>query len=268
MSINDTELFQSFCRRYFNRVVREHFTDITNDDPDTLDIDAPRQLSKRLCTHKDDDSFMLTLGRLLLWWFEMKGLFDEPFYGIPSTEFQINYTIFPQLKLHFREDKYEAAINNRRPARSEVSVRQREDNYSTTNINTLATKIKNDFATGVPFNYRKGREIWTYIDKIKGYYFKVPADSELDAKKIIEAAYRIQDDVEPDWSEFLKKNTSEKNYSIQEYVLVMGENVKKPKRRPIARVHFAYAELFIPGKTQPIILVDRTGTKAGALKVT
>ena len=266
MALNDIELFQSFCRKYFNRVVKEHFSDITDDNPDALDVDAPRQLSKRLCLHKDDDSVLLTLARLLLWWFEMKGLFDEPFYGIPSTEFHINYTIFPQLKLHFREDKYEAAVNNRKQARSEVSVRWREENYSTSNINALATKVKNDFATPV-FNYKKGREIWTYVDKSKGYHFKVAAEDEADAKKIIEAAYRIQDDVEPDWEEFLKRNTAKKNYNVQETVAIMGEIVKKPKKRPIARVHFAYAELFIPGATQPVILVDRTGTKAGALKI-
>ena len=47
----------------------------------------------------------------------------------------------------------------------------------------------------------------------------------------------------------------------------MGETIKKPKKRPIATVKFAYAELFIPGTTKPIILVDRTGTKAGAIKI-
>ncbi|NJL53092.1 MAG: hypothetical protein HC930_14505 [Hydrococcus sp. SU_1_0] len=47
---------------------------------------------------------------------------------------------------------------------------------------------------------------------------------------------------------------------------VMGEVIKKPKKRPVAKVEFAYAELFIPGTIKPIVLVDMTGTKSGAIK--
>jgi hypothetical protein len=89
---------------------------------------------------------VLTVGRLLIWWVEARGLFDEYIYGIPSTDFEITHTYYPQVKLHFREDKYEASTNSRRPARSEVSFRWREDDYSTANINSLATKVVADFA--------------------------------------------------------------------------------------------------------------------------
>lgn len=49
-------------------------------------------------------------------------------------------------------------------------------------------------------------------------------------------------------------------------VRVLGDTKTKPKKRPTATVKFAYAELFIPGLTKPIILADATGTKIGALK--
>ena len=92
MSRQDVEYFQSFIRRYVNRAVREHFADVTGDDDDSLSIDVPRQAIKRICLHKDTDPITLTIGRLLIWWIEAKGLFNEVIYGIPSTDFEISNT--------------------------------------------------------------------------------------------------------------------------------------------------------------------------------
>ena len=266
MSRQDVEYFQSFIRRYVNRAVREHFSDVTGDDDDSLSIDVPRQAIKRICLHKDTDPITLTIGRLLIWWIEAKGLFNEVIYGIPSTDFEISNTYYPQVKLHFREDKYRAATNNRRPARSEVSFRWRETNYSTTNVNQLVNKIYADFVSPV-FYYERGRTLYTYTDKQLGYQFQVTANSENDAKKIIEQTIRVQDNIEPDWQDKLRVHNDNKNYAIPGTVTVMGDIKQKPKRRPIARVEFKYAELFIPGTTKPIVLVDRTGTKPGALRI-
>lgn len=266
MASNDIELFQSFCRKYFNRTVKEHFKDVTNDDPDTLSRSVPRQLIKRICLHKDNDPIILTVGRLLIWWVEAKGLFDEYIYGIPSTDFEITHTYYPQVKLHFREDKYQAANNNRRPARSEVSFRWREDDYSTTNINSLATKIVNDFTKPL-FFFSRGKKLFSYVDRTKGYFFNVTTDDESDAKKIIKQVINVQDPGEPDWDGKLKYHEDKINYLLPGTVRVLGETKAKPKKRPTAIVRFAYAELFIPGLTKPIILVDRTGTKAGAIKI-
>jgi hypothetical protein len=266
MASNDIELFQSFCRKFFNRTVTEHFRDVTNDDPDTLSRAVPRQLIKRICLHKDKDPIVLTVGRLLIWWVEARGLFDEYIYGIPSTDFEITHTYYPQVKLHFREDKYEASTNSRRPARSEVSFRWREDDYSTANINSLATKVVADFANP-PFFFKRGKKLFSYVDKTKGYFFNVTTDDEANAKKIIEQVIRIQDEVEPDWEHKLKYHEDKINYLLPGTVRVLGDTKAKPKKRPTATVKFAYAELFIPGLTKPIILVDRTGTKGAAIKI-
>lgn len=116
------------------------------------------------------------------------------------------------------------------------------------------------------FFYKKGRLAWTYWDDEKGYRFTIYADDETNAKKIIEQTIRIQDDVEPDWENKLREHKSSVNYSQPGTVRVMGETIRKPKKRPIATVKFSYAELFIPGLIKPIILLDRTGTKATALR--
>jgi hypothetical protein len=122
MSTNDVELFQSFCRQYVNRLVREHFRDVSSDDPDGLSRSSPRPLIKRICLHKDNDSLILTIGRLLFWWVEARGLIEEYIYGLPSTDFEIKHTYYPQVQLHFREDRYSAADNERIPIRALVNA--------------------------------------------------------------------------------------------------------------------------------------------------
>lgn len=265
MPNGDIELIQSFLRKYVNKSVKEHFKDVIGNDDASLSLNVPRQAIKRVCLHKDTDTLTLSLLRLLIWWVEARGLLDEYIYGIPSTDFEISNTYYPQVKLHFREDKIEAASNTRRPARGEVSFRWRETSYTTTNINILANKIKQDFAQPI-FFYKRGRELWTYADKSKGYYFQMTVDDEANAKKIMEQVMRIQDDVEPDWDSYLREHKDKKNYAIQKTVRVKGETIKSPKKRPIAIVKFAYAELFIPGTVKPLILVDTTGTKAKAIQ--
>lgn len=265
MSRQDVENFQSFVRKYVNRAVKEHFRDIDGNDDASLSLDVPRQAIKRVCLHKDTDPIVLTVGRMLIWWVEAKGLFDEYIYGIPSTDFEISNTYYPQVKLHFKEDKYIAATSERKPIRGEVSFRWRETDYTTANIRAIANKVYADFVQPV-FYYQRGRELWSYADKSKGDYFQMTVDSEATAKKVIEQVIRVQEEREPDWDKYLRKHEDKRNYTTQETIRVMGEVVKKPKKRPVGRVEFQYAELFIPGMTKPIILVDHTGNKINAIR--
>ena len=265
MSRQDVEHFQSFCRKWINRTVREHFKDLPANNDGSLDTNLPRGVIRTVCLHKDTDPIMLTVGRLLVWWVEARGLMDEFIYGIPSTDFEIKHTYYPQVKLHFKEDRYESSTNNRKPVRSEITFRWRSEDFSTQNINALATKIHNDFAKPV-FFYNKGRDCFTYWDDQKGYRFTVYVQSELEAKKIIEQVIRIQDEEEPDWETHLREHKSNENFTIAEYVRIMGENKRKPKRRPIGTVRYQYTELFIPRMTKPIILSDATSYRPQALK--
>lgn len=88
----DVKFFQSFCRKYVNRIVRLHFSDLGTVEETNLSLDSPRQATKKLLLHQADDPLMLTIGRLLFWWLETKDLLDEYIYGIPSTDFEIKHT--------------------------------------------------------------------------------------------------------------------------------------------------------------------------------
>jgi hypothetical protein len=264
MASNDIELFQDFCRRYFNRTINAHFKDVEGTDDDSLSRSVPRSLIKRVCLHKDKDPIILTVGRLLIWWVEARGLFEEFIYGIPSTDFEIKHTYYPQVQLHFQEERYDAADNDRIPVRSRIAFRWRETDYGTASIQALANKIKADFGT-LPFAYGKGRDCWTYWDDEKGYQFTVYVQNEAQAKSVISQVINLQDSGTPDWDNKLREHKSNVDYTVPGTVRVMGETRRKPRKRPVATVKFAYAELFIPGVVKPIILIDRTGTKAGAL---
>ena len=232
---NETEVFQSFCQKYVNKAVKKHFKDVPSNTTEGLSLAVPRQAIKRICLHQDSDSLLLTIGRMLVWWVEARGLFDEFIYGVPSTDFEISHTYYPQVKLHFREEKYEAIDNDRRPARGEVSFRWMETDFSTINIDKLTDKIEREFTAPV-FFYQRGRELWSYADKSKGHYFKMTVDGEETAKKVIEKVIRLQDNTEPEWDKYLKFHQDKKNYNITDTVRVEGETIRKPKKRPVAKV--------------------------------
>jgi hypothetical protein len=265
MASNDVEIVQSFIRKYINKTIKAHFKDVSGDDESSLSKGAPRSAIKLVCLHKDTDPITLTAIRLLIWWVEARGLLEEFIYGIPSTDFEIKHTYYPQVKLHFRENRYTSADNDRIPIRSEISFRWRSTDYSTANINSLKNKIKADFINPL-FSFGRGKDCWTYWDDEKGYRFTVYVQSEAQAKKIIGQAIGIQDSEVPDWDNRLREHKNNVNYTVPGTVTVMGETRRKPKKRPVGTVEFAYAELFIPGVIKPIVLLDHTGTKLGALE--
>jgi hypothetical protein len=248
-----------------NKAIKEHFKDVTGDDEGSLSKAAPRSAIKLVCLHKDSDPITLTAIRLLIWWVEARGLMDEFIYGIPSTDFEIKHTYYPQVQLHFKEDTYEAANNNRIPIRSAISFRWRSDDFSTASINALKNKIKADFITPI-FSFNRGKDCWTYWDDQKGYRFTVYVQNETEAKKIIGQIISIQDTEIPDWDNKLREHKSNVNYTTPGTVRVMGETRRKPRKRPVGTVKFAYAELFIPGVVKPIVLIDHTRSKLGALE--
>lgn len=260
MASNDIELFQSFCRKFFNRTVNEHFKDVVNDDPDTLSRGVPRQLIKRICLHKDNDPIVLTVGRLLIWWVEARGLLDEFIYGIPSTTFHETVRFQPQIKLFWREATKEAALDNRYPARAVYTVRFKGGVSSKTDIVALRNKVGRIFGGSTPHSFTKGREKYSYRDKEKGYEFIITALNKQEAKSVINALLEIQGD-NPLEEALLTTSTTDRNWNAVETIRVNGQAYKKPKQRPIAKVHFTHAELAVHGMARDITLVSNLASR-------
>lgn len=258
MSKQDVENFQSFCRKYINKVVRKHFADITEDDPDSLSVSSPRQVIKRVCWHKDTDPLMLTIGRLLIWWVEARGLIDEFIYGIPSTDFHETNKFLPQITLYWRESNSSARANGRMPIKAKYTVRWKGDYATVNDINRIRTKIDIIFNRPTRHKFVKGTEKYSYYDQEKGYRLIVTARDETEAKDVINKLLEIQGDNPLD-SNLLGKNTKEANWNTTETIRVNGSNYKKPRRRPIGTVLFDKAEFKVHGMTHDILLTNHMG---------
>lgn len=255
MSRQDAEFFQSFCRKYVNKAVRNHFSDISNVADDDLSLSNPRQTTKKLLLHKDTDPIMLTIGRLLFWWLETKGLLDEYIYGIPASNFHESVRFKPQIKLFWREKTEDARTNNRYPARAEYSIRYR-GNYATVNdLKLLTAKLALVFNNPTTHSFWKGREKYSYRDKDKGYEFIITARDETEAKDVINHLLEVQGD-NPLNEALLTRSTKDKNWNAKETVRVGGETFTKPKERPIAEVWFTHAQLSVHGMTKDKTLVS------------
>ncbi|NJP21759.1 MAG: hypothetical protein HC763_25245, partial [Hydrococcus sp. CRU_1_1] len=64
-NFTSTEQFQDVNKRIWNQLIREYFRDVSASD-DNLDLTTPRQALLKACLHSEDDSLLLTIGRMNL----------------------------------------------------------------------------------------------------------------------------------------------------------------------------------------------------------
>lgn len=253
----ETERFQDFCRKYINRKVREHFSDL-GDERWQPNFEVDRHFTRWVCTHQDNDPLTLTVGRLLVYFFKIQGLLDEPIYAVPSTRLQQTVQTIPQVIINFQESVRDARANKRprHPLTAQHYIRFNGDFSSEAEVERIARKVRDLFATPV-FGFNKGRIKYTYYDKPKGHLFIVSSFTELEAKNVIEKMLAIINEV-PDWSK-LTESRSNADFTTTEYITVNGKRHKKPQRRPLGKVHFLSAELHVNGLSSNIHLLDLSG---------
>ena len=132
----------------------------------------------------------------------------------------------------------------------------------------LATKINSELGGSTPYKWKKGRELWAYVDPIRGYHTQVNAWNKQEAKDVLGKILSIQSHV-PDWDDHLKdwakRDAINNTPTIPPTDFIYGKSRRRPRRLPIGTVHFKRAELALEGLTDPIILVDLTGAKTNAL---
>jgi hypothetical protein len=253
-----------------NRIVRAEFNDVGNDDW-VKDIATPRASLRVACTHEEADSIDMTILRLWLFFGILRKAqdFHPAIFGIPSTSFQETTKYHPQIHLYF-EEKYSEADPDYKPLRSQVSLRLMNETTDTlTNAESLviANKIKTLFSTSTPFFWKRGKELFSYIDQSKGYYFQLLCFSETEAKKVIEQVLDIRSHT-PEWKLLNKKTNDEPVTSYPTIPItktILGKPYKQPRRRPVGTVYFTHAVLHIHGKPNPVVLVDPDKKFQGAL---
>lgn len=255
------EFLQDITRRVINQEVREWFRDVGPDDWDP-DISTARGALRVGCTHLENDSHLMTVHRLLLFYLAVRKAQDlqASIYGIPSTAFQARRKFKPQIQLYFREDLNDVDAGYS-PLEGEISFRIMGEEYDTLSraeALNYANRIKTLFAIGPGFVWRKGKVMCTYTDWNRGYQLQLLCRDKAEGKRVVEQVLDIQQHT-PDWKKF---NVSENDEPSQAYPtippleVIMGESVRMPRSRPIGDVRFRNAVLIIHGKPNPLALID------------
>lgn len=192
-------------------------------------------------------------------------------YGIPVTTFQDQYRWHhPQIKLAFYETAQEAGYKKSGdlpPVHGQITfalINETEKTMTPAKATIIAEKIKTKFVTGTLFKWNRGKLIATYLDKLKGYDFRLRVKAESDARNIIESVMDIQSH-SPEWSRLTMHESKASFPELPGKELIYGELRRLPRKRPIRTISFRYAEMTIWGVPPAISLVDTTGYRSTPL---
>ncbi|WOB42977.1 hypothetical protein HNI00_07275 [Thermoleptolyngbya oregonensis NK1-22] len=268
-AINPWEQLQDVLMWVHNRRVVREFRDVAPENETWIaNLSTPRSRLRLACTIRDTDTAIMC--QLRMWLFYVicgqASDFHPPLYTMPTDRYQQSVQFAPQVTLYFRED-IEDVEPGYSPIDAEISFRIKNENYNTftpANAQTLANKIRTEFATGRGYVWRKGRVKLTYRRKEQGYQFSVNAFNEAEGVQVINKVLDLQNDTLD--REFLTVSEFSQNPPIvpgQEFIY--GQTRRRPRRRPVGNVRFRYAEVHIWGVQNAITLVDMTGRRRNAL---
>jgi hypothetical protein len=249
--------------KYQNKIIRAEFADIDDDD---LEPTTDRRALRTGCLHQPDDSSIMTLNRLFLFYCVMKKCrdFQMPIYGIPSLAFQEQFSYKPQILLYFQED-YQDVEPGYAPITGEISFRlmnQESHTLTELELTSYANKIRTAFTSGNGFVWKKGKVSCTYTDKEKGYQLRLSVRDKVEGDRLIEQILDIQShSPEADKTNYKENKAPSSAYpTIPTVKSILGKSRKQPRRRPTADVRFRYAVAHIYGLPNPIPLVDISHT--------
>lgn len=269
-NFSPVEQFQDVNKRIWNRIIREYFRDISGLE-DNLDLTTPREALLKACLHKEDDSLMLTIGRMLLFLNGTTYNRDQfPLIaGQAVEEIDSERHYFPSITLYFREDSLNVEPGYQ-PLPMEVSWRLMNESTTTitkAKLTTIANSIKSKFGIGQGYLFKKGKKCIRYRNLTQGYDFKMYAYDTNEAKNLIREILSINGH---SYDETLvltgtiedEAGAFPANPGTQ---TILGKRKNKPRKRPITNVRFRYAYASIKGYNQPIYLYSKSHYKPDAL---
>jgi hypothetical protein len=261
------EHLQDIYRKTINQIVREEFSDVDWAD-DNPDLTTSRSNLKWGCTHKDDDSGVMTQMRTDLFYMVLRKAADlhPPVYGIPSIDFQELVRFHPQITLFFTQDQ-DSVPDDLTPIRAQITFRLMNETPQTmteAKARSLGNEIKNTFGVSGGYRWRKGKYDCSYTDQSKGYYMQLHAYSESEGREVIQKVLSLNEHVLDD-SRLKISPPVGSTAEVTGTQLVYGEQRRKPRRKPVGYVRFRYAQMDLHGLPESIVLIDRTGFYKKAL---
>ena len=271
---SDVEQLQALVRRTLNREVREHFSDLGGDDWDP-EVGTTRGQMRYCLTHKDDDPLLLTVGRMMLYYFTYGRARDlqPPQYSIPTLDYQASHKYRPQIHLMFYQLQSDVDTSldnssiNAQPVQGQISFRlenETSESISMTDLERYANRIKTSFGAAGGYRWHKGKVTVSYFDPSKGYRLKLFCRDKAEGKQLIEQVLDIQQH-SPDWQYMTSVEAEE---PLERYPTIptprtkriLGENREQPRQRPVVQVRYRYSLIHIHGLKRPIPLHSLTRT--------
>lgn len=257
-----TEQFQDVNKRIWNKLIREYFRDVPASD-DNLDVTAPRQALLKACLHKEDDSLLLTVGRMQLFLHGTTYLRDQypVVAGSLLSEVDAAITYRPKITLFFREDASDAEAGYK-PVEMETSFRLIDETTQTiteSKLRTLGNKIKAQFGTGQGYLFRKGRKMVRYRQRTRGYDFYLRARDLYEGRDLIREVISLNNDtLDPEILKISEVDAEADAFPYNPgFQTILGKRKAKPRRRPMVNVRFRYAYATIHGYNKPVYLYSK-----------
>lgn len=253
-------------RQIHNRRVIQYFRDIPELDDDALS--TGRKNIRACCLIGANDNQGLVQLKMDTFFYLVQEVQYKPdVYGMPVADHGELFAYTPQVELYFAENQIEVE-EGYKPTSAQISFRLLDEKYKSvtpSEARVLAAKIKSLFVIGQRgYKWKKGRTKLLYNDKPNGYQLKIYCYDEAEGKSILNKILDIQGhNIDPDKLFFSKREGSFP--TVPPTKTIYGKARRLPRQRPVANVSFRYAVLKIWGITEPIPLVDLTGTKNKAL---
>lgn len=171
----------------------------------------------------------------------------------------------PQIHLYFQEDEVDIEPGYQ-PIQSKVSFRlmdQTDTTISKSELNQYRNKIESIFASQGGKIWRRGKDYAVYTDWENGYQLQLLVRSKAEGESLIKDLLAIQNITFHSEYFFYNENQNPSTaYPTNPgELIVLGKNVKKARRRPIANIRFQWASLHMVNLASPIYLVDLSGRK-------
>lgn len=261
---NEWEFLQDALRKNENRKVLKFFSDLGGEDWDP-DVSTNKGSLRHACTHKDDDTAIMTMLRSWLFYFAAFSnapyQYEQvPVYGTPVADFQQSWRFHPQVKLHFIEDPDEVEPGYD-PVYGEIGFRligETSQSITQAEAARLGTRIEQTFNASNGYRWHKGWSKSTYLDKERGYDFRLLVFDEPEGQRIIRDVMEINNHVfQSETFQYSERgNPSAAFPTLPGNVVILGESRRQPRRRPRAYVRFRYAHLHIHGLPKPLVIAS------------
>ncbi|MFB2880872.1 hypothetical protein [Floridanema aerugineum] len=224
-------------------------------------IDRPVNNLMQACIIGPNDSAIVVLVRVIFFEISLGNAarLQPIYYGLPVQPFdEDRMDDHPQILLYFEEDLAVTPDGFSR-VQAHINFRLMDETPSTmtqTKAKVIANKIKAAFGVIPTWDFTKGKYIYSYQDRKKGYWLQIYAINKTEAVGVIKKILSIQGH-EYDEDRLKESNAPGKqsNNNPGSHV-IYGQTVRKKRYRPEKKVRFRYALLKLDGFGAPIVLYD------------